>query len=477
MTFHICDLTVAELLEGYRSRSFGPVDAIEAVFAAIDRVDGSLNSVMSTRRKTALKEAGISAQKWRAGSAGSLEGVPVGIKDVIDVAGMATTAGSRYLLKNVPAQNAEVIRRLQAAGAIVVAKLATSPFAFADPYTRDFAPARNPWDLKRYTGGTSTGPAAALAARILPLAIGTDSAGSVRIPASHSGITGMKPTYGAISRYGVIPGTHSLDTVGVMARSAADVRLALPVLTGSDHRDPAARVHIRFPQESTLTGMRIGVLRGRFTELCTPAAMSSYEQSLDVLSNMGCELVDLELPMVEAVEHIAWPILATEFASTHEALEGKPIQYGDSLKAFLDYGRAIPATDYIRCLKMRVVLLRAFCKGIAGVDVLVSPTTQAVAPTLDTLVSPTRHGEAAWFDFAAKNTVPFSLAGMPAISVPIALADLDLPFGLQIAAGPGRDADVTRVAAEFQARTDFHRALPKSPIPEAAPTQLIESAA
>lgn len=469
-TMSITDLDVTELLAGYRAERVSPVEAVEAVFSAIASADQALHSVISVRREQAQAEAEESHKLWRSDNARPLEGVPIGLKDMIDVAGLPTTACSRSLATNVPSQDAEVVRRLRAAGAIVVAKLSTSPFAFADPFTEDFEATRNPWDLRRFTGGTSTGPAAALAARLLPLAMGTDSAGSVRIPAANCGVTGMKPTFGAISRAGVLPSTHSLDTVGIMARSARDIAMALFVGAGQDSRDPAARGHVSLDgglaEGRTL---RVGVLRDSFTFLCTSSSEASYEDALTVLRDLGCELKELRLPMADLVEPIAWPILASELASAHEALENTDVRYGATLKAFLQYGRTVPAADYLRCQSVRVLFQRELQTVLSDVDVLVSPTTQSVAHSIDTLTAPTKLGETPFFDVAAKNTVPFSVAGWPAISIPIASSDLGLPFGLQIVAPPRHDGLLLELAARFQEVTDFHTAAPRSRLAQVAP--------
>lgn len=389
-----------------------------------------------------------------------MDGIPVGLKDMIDISDMATVAGSASLQDNYPSRDAEVVRRLRGAGAIVVAKLATSPFAFAEPFAAEYPVTRNPWDADRFAGGTSMGAGAAVAARMLPLAIGTDSAGSVRIPAAHCGISGMKPTAGAVSRRGVLPSTWSLDTVGVMGRSALDMSIAFSVIAGADVGDAAAFGHVRIAQPAMLEdlrGVRVGVLGGEFLKHCSPAAMDVWTRTIDNVRGAGAELVDLTIPMADLVNDIAWPLLAVELASCHEGLSDRDVRYGDMLGGLIAFGKSVPAIDYVRCQRLRVVFQQRIRESFATVDIGIGPTVQAVAPTVSDLFTVTANGRTHWYEVAAKNTLPFSLAGFPALSIPAGIADDGLPFGVQIVGADGKDTQVLQVGMFLQHMSTHHQ--------------------
>lgn len=452
-------LDVRELLQVFEQARVTPVDAVVACLGRLEAVDTSLNTSVLLLPDTALESAERSAARWRVGAQRPLEGVPFGVKDNIDVAGAVTSAGSRA--RQVRAgRDAEVVRRLMASGAIPVAKLQTTAFAFGDPHSGDFGTTRNPWDTTRSAGASSSGPAAAVAARAVPFAVGTDSAGSVRIPASHCGVCAIKPTLGAVSRTGVLPGTWSLDHVGLLARRAADLRTVLACAVGPDSADPMARGHVRVagaPRSGrTLDGLRLGVLRGRFTELSSTATLQAFQDAVELFSSWA-SVSELELPYADDLDAVAFPLAAVEMAASLDAVAPGAVPPDSPLAAFLAYGRSVPAVDYVLAQGLRGPVAREVRRQTERFDVLLSPTVQCVAPPMDGLLATTGQGDIPWFDVAPRNTLPFNVLGQPTVTVPMGTGEHGLPLGLQIAGRPGADGLVLAVAEAFQAASDHTR--------------------
>jgi aspartyl-tRNA(Asn)/glutamyl-tRNA(Gln) amidotransferase subunit A len=237
----LADLTASELLALYAAGSASPVDATQSCIDRIAAVDGPLNAVLLLLADSALEQARDSERRWRSGDARPLEGIPYGLKDIVATAGVTTTGGSALYRDSVPSEDAALAGRLSAAGGILLAKLHTFEFACGGADNRTFGPCRNPWDLARTTGGSSSGSGAAVAAREMPLAIGTDTGGSIRIPAAYCGITGLKPTYGRVPRHGVMGLSWTMDHAGPMTRSAEDAARMLAIIAGADRATPARR--------------------------------------------------------------------------------------------------------------------------------------------------------------------------------------------------------------------------------------------
>lgn len=451
---------VGDLLDAFASGGATPVDAVEDCLRRLAEVDPVVNASVLVMTESAAAQAHESAARWCAGTARRLEGVPVGVKDTIDVAGVATRAGSRALHRTAAA-DASAVRRLREAGAIPLTKLQTTAFAFGDPHGGAFGVTRNPADPSRTTGASSSGPAAAVAARAVPVAIATDSAGSVRIPASHCGVVGFKPTFGAVSTAGVLPGTWSLDHVGVLGRSVAGLRPVLAAMLGPDPADPHARGHVRARSTctdaeaaETTAGLRVGVLRGPFTARCTDATLRAFEAAVEVLSSLVAGVEEVELPHADLLQGLGFPLAAVEMAVSLDAAAPGAVEPGSTLSAFLDQGRAVSAADYLLCRRMRGPLARAARGAARHVDLLITPTMQCVAPPLETLMATVRGGEVPWFDVAPLNTLVFNVLGHPALSVPMGRGDDGLPVGLQIVGPPGRDDAVLSAGQAFEAVTD-----------------------
>ncbi len=440
------------LLSSFAAGTLSPVDAVEAALRALDTTGAQLNVAITTLPASgSVSAAAESERRWTEGRPRALEGVPVGVKDIIAVAGVEMTGGSRLLAGHVPDHDAAVIQRLRAAGAIVVAKLATFAFANGDPLNVDFGVTRNPCDPERLAGGSSSGSAAAVGAGCVPVALGTDTGGSIRLPASYCGTAGLKPTFGRVSRYGALPLAWTLDHVGPITRSARDLRLMLEILSGVDARDPAT---VDTPATasvlSSLAGLRIGVPDSYFVDDLDRLTAAGFDSALHTLTAAGARLVTVRIPDLHLMEPVGRTIITAEAASAHEAFAERLADYDDLLGARLAAAPLVRATDYLKALRLRVVLQRNVTSAFATCDVLATPTTPTVAPPIDTLEVDLARGPVPWLEVAARNTFPFNIAGLPTATVPI--PGQALPVGLQLSARSHRDELVLDVAEQFEAR-------------------------
>jgi aspartyl-tRNA(Asn)/glutamyl-tRNA(Gln) amidotransferase subunit A len=429
----LTDLDVVDLAAALRAGRASAADVAAAFQARIDRLDGPVHAFLSRCAPAPAKS-------------GPLQGVPFAIKDIFDVAGMTTTAGSRVMADHVAAADAAAVARLRESGAVLLGKLNTHEFAAGGwGYNPAFGAARNPWDLGRVPGGSSSGSAAAVAARMLPFAPGSDTGGSVRIPAALCGVVGFKPTYGVIPCDGVVPLSWSLDHIGVLCRSVRDAGLLLSVLM-EDSRLAVAGAAGR----QGLPGLRVGVPEG-WVEGCTPGVRDRFAAGLDALRGLGASVRDVALDPLDVYFAINRAICLPESSAWHEPwLRDRPADYGELVRIRLEAGFEFSAVDYLRALCARGEVCRAFARVWQDVDVLASPTVPFEAPTPE-------EAPAAPF---VQLTIAYDVLGNPAVSLPCGLGEGALPVGLQLAAPPRREVRLLRVGAALQAATAWHRERP-----------------
>ena len=449
----------------------GRTSAEAMVQASLVRIAASqprINAYITVRAEEALAEARVLDERRSRGEAtGPLAGLPVAVKDNIDVAGTLGTAGSAFWADRVPSHDAEVVRRMQAAGAVVVGKTALHEFAYGvttnNPH---FGPARNPWDPSRIPGGSSGGSGAALAADTCILALGTDTGGSVRIPAALNGVSSLRPTFGAISTRGSCPVSASLDTVGPMARALEDVAALFEVLAGFDPADPWAVEHelaSAAGEPRDLAGLRIGLPAEFFFEDVEPDIEHAVRAAADRLVELGADVREVSVPGASAAVSTANGLIRAEALSVHaERLAMEPERFGADVRRRLELGREITGVDVARALRgmreWRAEMLEVF----ADFDLILSPTTNAVAPPVATSEMIETTARLTRFTYA------WSLAGMPAASVPCGASADGLPVGMQLAAAPWHDRVVLRAGIAYQAATDWHRRRPPLDAPSAA---------
>ncbi len=459
----LADATATELLSLYASGAASPTEAVQACLARIEATEPALNAIITLLADDALAGAAAAGQRWQAGTARALEGVPYALKDIIATAGVLTTGGSGLYLDNVPTETAAHAARLADAGGLLMAKLGTFEFACGGAYNQAFGPVRNPWDVERTTGGSSSGSGAAVAAGQVPLAIGTDTGGSIRIPAAYCGITGIKATYGRVPRHGVMGLSWTLDHAGPMTRSVEDAALMLGVIAGYDERDAYASTRPVPDYVAALgapvAGTRVARLRGFFEEPMDPAVGAAYEVAVAELAALGIEVVDVELPEIETAVAAAWTTMYPEMLSLHER-HLPTIEERDTMGAgMLAAAPFIAATDYVRALRYRTIFQEQLATAIDGFAAFVLPGSTAPPPELSALSPDSDEGNHDWLATATRNHIPFNYSGSPGLCVPAGFAD-GLPISLQLIGRPHDDAALLHLGHAFQAATSHHLARP-----------------
>ncbi len=450
-------MTAAEASPLIRDGRLSPVEYAQALLHRIEAHDHALNAFLRLTPEIALAEARqaeaeIHRGQWR----GPLHGIPYGLKDIIDYAGLPTTAQSRILLDNIATEDAEVTRRLKAAGGVFMGKLATHEFAFGGPsFDLPWPPARNPWNRTMFAGSSSSGSGSALAAGFLPLALGTDTGGSVRHPASMCGITGMKPTFGLISRRGVVPLAWTLDTVGPMTRTVRDNAMLLGVLAGPDPRDPhsaqAEASDYLAGIDAGVRGLRIGVIRHFHDRdlVADPEMAASIDAATSCLEGLGAEIRSIETEPLQVWNACIRVILLSEGYAVHEKwLQERPQDYGKISRERLLSGATIRAADYLRATRQRVRLNAAFEQLFDGLDAIIMASSMEPAfPVADTPLALQR--------FLRHARMPSNVTGHPAIAIPTGFSRDGLPLSMQIVGRHFDEATVYRVARAYEAATEW----------------------
>jgi aspartyl-tRNA(Asn)/glutamyl-tRNA(Gln) amidotransferase subunit A len=457
----LADLDVAELLHIYRSRQASPTEAVISCLSRIDRIDSKINAVMTLLIERSQHQASESTQRWVSGTARPLEGIPYGLKDIIATADVRTTGGSKLYVSYVPVRSATVAKRLDDAGAILVAKLQTFEFAAGGNSVTC-----NPWDLTRWAAGSSSGSAAAVAARELPLTVGTDTSGSIIVPAAFCGVVGLRPTFGRISRSGVMPLSWTLDHVGPFTRSAVDAAHALEIMAGHDPHDPSSSKapvseYLKL-SEGEIRDLRVGVPTDWFYDICDPEVENAARDVVQVLIELGARAVEVQFPSTKIADPHAIELTIThaELASLHEVHSERAHEFGREFAQLLADSQATSASDYIRALRARHILQRDFEHAFEQVDAIVVPGGICTAPRQDHLVAKIGDSEHRLIDVITRSTSIFNMTGIPSLTMPAGFDALSLPIGVQIAARPFDEATALRIARAYQRATDFHRQQP-----------------
>ncbi len=430
------ELSVTEAAALIRQGSLSPVALTESLLTRIDALDADLQAWVTIDREAALTAARQREAEAKSGEPlGPIHGVPVGLKDIFYTKGMLTACGSKVYADFVPDFDATSVARIKAAGGIILGKAVTTEFATSDP-----SPTRNPWNLEHTPGGSSSGSSAAVAARMVPAALGSQTGGSTCRPAAYNGIVGLKPTYGRISRYGVAPVSWSLDHVGVLTRTVADAALMLNVLSGADDHDPGA-LREDAPDFVAQMGQfdrppRIGLTRQYFQEYASPEVWAHTESVANRLAEAGAEIEELPLPASFARVHsLQRIVMNVECAAFHEANHRvRAADYGPRIRAGMEMGMIIPPSAYLKAQRLRRQFRADFSEMVAKVDVVMTPATPAPAPKdLNTT------GDAAFQQ-------PWTAAGLPTAVVPTGLSELGMPMAVQFGGPWAEEGKVLGVA-------------------------------
>ena len=459
----LCFLPATELIGLIAARKVSSEEVTRGFLERIERYDPLLRAFITVDADEALAEA--RAADASRDSRGQLHGVPVAIKDNIATRGMRTTAGSRILANWIPSIDAPVVRRLKEQGAVILGKTNMHEFAYGGTCTNvEFGAVRNPWHTDHVPGGSSGGSGAAVAAGLAPLALGTDTAGSIRLPACQCGIVGLKPTYGRVSIQDVVPLAWSLDHVGPMTRTVADAALLFSVLAGWEPTDPTSKQRPStdfLRHDQGIGGMRLGVPRAYFFEGLQPDVETAVNQALDVLRSLDAELVDVDWPGVELSNSVTWTIIMGEASAYHRAwFRERPDDYSAETRANLELAMTLPAADYVQAQRARAVLQQRVAEVLSGVDALVTPALAITAPRIGQTRVNVGGKVKEINPVFIRLADPFNVTGLPAISVPCGFGLDGLPIGLQIAAAPFAEEVVLRVANAYEQATDWHRRRP-----------------
>ncbi|HEX8996952.1 MAG TPA: amidase [Ktedonobacterales bacterium] len=471
-------LTVAEAARRLREGSLTAQALLEHSLERIHTLDGEVQAcvaLMEDEARAAAQAADARlADTSTARAASPLLGIPLGVKDLYMTRGVRTAAGSRVLEDFIPDEDAAAVTRLREAGAALVAKTNTHEFAYGS-FT---PPTRNPWDMERIPGGSSGGSAAGIAAGMFPAALGTDTGGSIRIPAACCGVTGLKPTYGLVSRAGVIALSWSYDHAGPLAHTVEDCALLLDELAGYDPRDPGsieaptldftAGLMARREPAEVARGARIGVPRQFFFDGAEPEVEALVRAAIETFKGLGAEIVDVDMPeeLNDDLFDVAYRAVQRPEATLYHTEMGwfpaRADRYTPATRDALSQGAQVLATAYVHAQRVRQALTTKLRALLGSLDALAMPTLPIVAPRIDALAEPIRlgAGEATVGYATLRNTFPFDLTGQPALALPCGFTGAGLPASLQLVAGHFNEPALLRLGHAYQRVTDWHTRQP-----------------
>ncbi|MFF1378803.1 amidase [Streptomyces sp. NPDC058308] len=462
------ELTLTAAAHQIRTRQLSPVELVDSVLERIEQTEPDLNAYVTVTAERARDAARAAEHEAAAGHfRGPLHGIPVALKDLIDVEGLATTASSRARTGHRAQADSTVAARLAAAGTALLGKTHTHEFAYGltTPQTR------NAWDPARVAGGSSGGSAVAVAAGSAAFALGTDTGGSIRVPAALNGVVGLKPTYGLVPRHGVTSLSWSLDHVGPLTRTVQDAALALNVLAGPHGaRPPLAPADYRPTPDTDLTGVRVGVPRTYYFDRVTPQVDTAVRAAITHLQSLGATLVEVDIPMTRYIQATQWGLMVPEATAYHEQmLRSAPEQYGPDIRILLEAGELMPAGDYLRARRARTLMHQAWLRLFGHVDVI-------AAPTVPTTAAPTGQESLTWADGTHESvsdayvrlSAPADITGLPALSLPVGHDGAGLPIGMQLLARPRAEAALVQVGHAYEQSAPAAGRTPPLPTPQAA---------
>ena len=452
--------SLSDVAEQIRRQEISPVEVTRAVLERLERLNPRLNAFLAIFAEQALEAAKRAEQEIAAGQLrGPLHGVPLALKDIFALRGVQVTAGSKVLGTWVPEEDATVVGRLKAAGAIFVGTLNLYEFATGAVLNPHYGPTHNPWQLDHTTGGSSTGSGAAVAAGIVYGTLGTDTGGSVRIPATLCGLVGFKPTYGRVSRHGVVPLAWSLDHVGPLTRTVRDTALLMSVIAGHDPRDATTSRQPVPDYVAALTGavagMRVGVPRELFFEGLDADVQQAVEHAIQQLQALGARVTEVSWDSIRRVPAL-YAISLAEGAAAHGGwIRTRADFYGADVRERMRQGLLVPAVAYLKAQRLRALVMRDLEQVFRDVDVLATPTSPIPAPKLDSGPGEIGAPLGALRSTLRRLTLPFNITGSPAVSVPCGFSRDGLPIGLQLVSRPFDEARLLNLAHAYEQSTPW----------------------
>ena len=441
-------------------------DLAEAALAKAAKFQEQFRAFIRMTPDIARRQAQKVDDRVKAGEELPLAGVPFAVKDVFDVQGVPTTFGAKVFTDRLAQADGTAVKKLIDAGAVCLGKLNLHECAFGfTGENRNFGDSRNPWDPERIAGGSSSGSAVAVALGICPLTLGSDTGGSIRMPSALCGVTGLKPTYGRVSRAGGMPLSWTMDHVGPITRTAAEAARALKILAGPDPADEMAsrRPVPDYPADLTarVRGLRIGVMHQWFFEALNPEVSGAVLNGLDKLVRLGARQVEVHLPLLEEVVGAHRAVIFSEASSFHRPhLAARAKDFADDIRPLLLAGLFIPAVEYLDALRARRIIRREWARVFENIDVLVTPTTPVTATKFGETTADVAGGPKPLVRAYLDLTLPFNFTGYPAISIPCGFSKAGLPIGMQLVGRPFTESVLLRVAHQYQQETDWHRRTP-----------------
>jgi len=445
----------------------------EVTQSCLDRIakwQPKLNAFMAIEAEDALKAADAAdAALAKGGAKGVLHGVPLAHKDMYYDKGKVVTCGSKIRKDFVATTTSTALQRLKDAGTVRLGSLQMVEFAFGPTgHNPHYGPVRNPWHVDHVTGGSSSGSGSAVGARLTFAALGSDTGGSIRMPAHFCGVTGLKTTVGRVSRAGAMPLSWSLDTVGPLARTVEDCALLVGLMAGADPEDPTA-LGLPVPDymaaaKQPMKGLKIGVPTAFYVDDLDSEVARSLDETLAVLKKEGAEIVKVELPDQRQLTAACQIVLATEAAALHKRwMIERPQDYGAQVLMRLQNGLAIPAVSYLEAMRWRGPALAAYLASVEGTDAVIAPVAPMPAPTIaESDVGNSLDAEAV-IQRITRFTRPINYLGLPSLSIPTGFTKAGLPVGMQVVGRSFDEAMLVRIGAAFQRATDFHQRVPKLP--------------
>ena len=461
-------LSATELSRLLETREVSPVEATEAYLERIDHVDSKLNSYVTVTPEEALRAARAAQEAIATGKRlGPMHGVPVAVKDQFYTRGIRTTAGSTIMWDFVPDEDATVVANLYRAGAVLLGKLNLSEFALGESFYHPAGTPRNPWDLERNPGISSSGSASATAAFLCATSLGEDTGGSTRIPGAWSGLVALRPTWGRVSRYGVLGVCWSMDTVGPLSRTVEDCAITFQAIAGHDPKDSytwdVPVPDYRRALEGDINGVRVGVISEKLhSDEVDPEIRDAVVNATGVLGEMGASLEEVSIPLIDKAGAVSKALTDLEGASVHyDWLKTRAKDYDHNSRVRLLTAILTPAQHYYKAQKLRAMLRQNILDVLHRVDVLVLPTSPVPAPKIpDSSGIKSREDADSRISGVRSWTGPFNLAGVPAISVPCGFTSGSLPIGLQVVGRPFAEDTVMKVAHAYEQATPWHTRRP-----------------
>lgn len=459
-------MNILEAGAALRARQVSSRELTQACLAKIDALNPSLNAFLTVTGEAALASADAADRELAAGvDRGPLHGIPIALKDVFCTKGVRTTCGSLLFRDHVPDYDAAVTEKLAAAGSVMLGKTHMHELAYGvtsnNPH---FGPVRNPWNTDRVPGGSSGGSGASVATEMTFMAMGSDTGGSIRVPGSFCNTVGLKPTYGRVSRYGVMPLDFSLDHMGPLTRTVRDAAVVLQALAGRDERDETsshAPVDTYLPPAGvSIRGLRVGVPENFYFDRVEPEVAAAVRKMAELAESLGAEVSTVRVPDITSLNAIGRVILLSEASAVFERFGDRRAEFGADVRVLFDQGALLPATDYVNAQRLRKQFRDQFARLFAGIDVLLTPTAPTVAK---------RIGESAILvdgveeDFRLATTRlvrGINVIGYPAISIPCGFGEAGMPIGLQIVGRPFAERQLLGAAAALEDATEFHSRRP-----------------